>query len=94
MGMCNAHALIGSMEQSNMGIKLTDSSLTEPLGEVKDIPLDFGGYIVSADFYVVVIQDPEDLSLLLGRTFLATVGVIMDCRSRRVLLAYVEKDTF
>ncbi|CAA7060202.1 unnamed protein product [Microthlaspi erraticum] len=86
--------LINSIVKSRMDLKLADSSLTEPLGEVKDIQLDFGGCIVPANFYVVTMKDPEDLKLLLGRSFLATAGAIMDWPNRRISLANVDKDTF
>ncbi|CAA7030404.1 unnamed protein product [Microthlaspi erraticum] len=83
--------LINSIVKSRMDLKLADSSLTEPLGEVKDIQLDFGGCIVPANFYVVTMKDPEDLKLLLGRSFLATAGAIMDWPNRRISLANVDK---
>ncbi|CAA7051410.1 unnamed protein product [Microthlaspi erraticum] len=86
--------LIDSIVKSHMDLKLDDLSLTEPLGEVKDIQLDFGGCIVPADFYVVAMKDPEDLRLLLGRLFLATARAIMDWPNRRISLANVDKDTF
>ncbi|CAA7022293.1 unnamed protein product [Microthlaspi erraticum] len=86
--------LIDSIVKSGMDLKLADSYLTEPLGEVKDIQLDFGGCIVPADFYVVTMKDPEDLKLLLGRSFLATAGAIMDWPNRRISLANVDNDTF
>ncbi|KAJ1700940.1 hypothetical protein LUZ63_000719 [Rhynchospora breviuscula] len=67
-------------------IQLADSSKRLPMGEIKDVPLQVGKFLVTGDFVVMDMEEDREVPIILGRPFLRTAGVMMDARDGTILV--------
>jgi hypothetical protein len=68
-----------------MTLKLADHFTIQPVGFVEDIPVKIEGIYIPTDFMVVDIEEDHDVSIILGRPFLATAGAIIDVNNGRII---------
>ncbi|XP_056845644.1 uncharacterized protein LOC108851532 isoform X1 [Raphanus sativus] len=61
-------------------------------GLIRDLEVHIGNAIVSVDFHVLDIKLNWNSSLLLGRAFMATVGVICDINTNMMCLTLIDPD--
>ncbi|GKE97474.1 reverse transcriptase domain-containing protein [Tanacetum coccineum] len=61
-----------------MTLKLTDRSITKPIGIAEDVYLKVGKFIFLADFVVVDFDADPRVPLILGRSFLKTGRALID----------------
>ncbi|GKF95612.1 reverse transcriptase domain-containing protein, partial [Tanacetum coccineum] len=61
-----------------MALKLTDRSITKPIGIAEDVYLKVGKFKFSADFVVVDFDADPRFPLILGRSFLKTGRALID----------------
>ena len=73
------------MKPSEMTLKLVDHSTIQPVGFVEDIPVKIKGIYIPTDFMVVDIEEDPNVPILLGRSFLATAGAIIDVKNGRIV---------
>jgi len=76
---------ISELKPSEITLKLADHSTIHPVGFVEDILVKIEGMYTPTDFMVVDIEEDPDALILLGRPFLATVGVIIDVKNGRIV---------
>ena len=69
---------ITELKPTTISLQLADRSITYPLGIVEDVLVKVGKLILPADFLVLDMEDDLDVSVILGRPFLATGGVLID----------------
>ncbi|KAG4172275.1 hypothetical protein ERO13_A12G263050v2, partial [Gossypium hirsutum] len=65
-------------------IQLADRSIVHPEGVIEDVLVKVNGLILSADFYVIKIEEDNTLGssdILLGRPFLSTANTKIDVRN-------------
>ncbi|CAM8877604.1 unnamed protein product [Rhodiola kirilowii] len=75
---------IGPLEPAGLTIQLADRSCKQPEGKIEDVLVQVGELVFHADFYVLKMDssDPTDHApILLGRPFLKTSKVKIDCDS-------------
>jgi len=68
-----------------MSLKLADCSTIQPVGFVEDLPVKIEGIYILTDFMVVDIEEDPDVPILLGRSFLATAGAIIDVKNGMIV---------
>ncbi|XP_050222569.1 uncharacterized protein LOC126672658 [Mercurialis annua] len=66
------------MKPTTVSLQLADRSIKYPLGIVEDLFVRVGKFYFPADFLVLETEDENDISMILGRPFLATGGVLID----------------
>jgi hypothetical protein len=66
------------LEPMGMCLELGDNSIRYPLGIAEDVPVKVGHHFIPADFVVLEMGEREKLPLILGRSFLKTVGATID----------------
>jgi len=76
---------IGELKPTKMTLQLADRSIIHPARFIEDIPVKVGGISMAADFVVVDIEEDPQISILLGRPFLATAGAIIDIKIGRIV---------
>ncbi|XP_070015391.1 uncharacterized protein [Nicotiana sylvestris] len=64
--------------------ELADRSLVMPEGIIKDVLVRVGTFILPADFIVLDYEADEEVPIILGRSFLATGGEIIDVRAEKL----------
>src|SRR3954463_6647088 len=62
------------------GVRLVDSSTKKPLGKIDDVLIIVNDNYVPADFTIMDIECEPSCPIILGRTFLRTVGAIIDMK--------------
>jgi predicted aspartyl protease len=65
-------------EPTTMCLELGDNSIHYPLGIVVNVPIKVGQHFIPVDFVVLEMGEMEKPPLILGRTFLKTVGATID----------------
>ncbi|GKB66006.1 MAK10-like protein [Tanacetum coccineum] len=63
---------------------LADETKSYPVGIVKDIEVHIGKLKLLNDFYVINMKKDPETPLLVGRGFLATANVVIDCRMAKI----------
>jgi hypothetical protein len=71
---------VGELIQMKIILQLADRSTRLPLGMIEDLPLQAGKFYIPIDFMVIEMDEDPETSLILGRSFLATVGIRIDVR--------------
>ncbi|XP_019178870.1 PREDICTED: uncharacterized protein LOC109174030 [Ipomoea nil] len=69
---------IAEMKPTTISLQLADRSVKYPLGVVEDILVKVGKFYFPVDFLILDMGSDTDTSLILGRPFLLTGGVLID----------------
>ncbi|XP_019154250.1 PREDICTED: uncharacterized protein LOC109150722 [Ipomoea nil] len=69
---------IAEMKPTTISLQLADRSVKYPLGVVEDILVKVSKFYFHADFLILDMGSDTDTSLILGRPFLLTGGVLID----------------
>ncbi|XP_042443986.1 uncharacterized protein LOC122029098 [Zingiber officinale] len=69
-----------------MALQLADHSCRYPMGIVEDVSVEVGRCIVPTDFIVLDMEEDPKIPIILGRSFLATAGAIIDVKSHKLSL--------
>ncbi|GJS99797.1 MAK10-like protein [Tanacetum coccineum] len=63
---------------------LADGTKSYPIGIVKHVEVHIGKLKLLEDFYVIDMEKDPTTPLLIGRGFLATASVVLDCRKTKI----------
>ncbi|XP_015963445.1 uncharacterized protein LOC107487340 [Arachis duranensis] len=86
---------IEEAKPTKMALQLADRSFKFPHGIVEDLLVKVGDFIFPANFVVLDMQEEAKASIILGRPFLATAGVVIDVQKGDLTLRlHNEKMTF
>nr|GEU77797.1 MAK10-like protein [Tanacetum cinerariifolium] len=72
------------LEETDHIFGLADRLKSYPIGIVKDIEVHIGKLKLLNDFYVIDIKKDPETPLIVGRGFLATANVLIDCRKAKI----------
>jgi len=86
---------LGELRPTRVAIQLPDRSVKVFKGEITDVLIWVGDFIYTVDFIVLETQpvsNPRSQTLvILGRPFLATANVIINCRNGSMRLTFGDK---
>ncbi|XP_019175842.1 PREDICTED: uncharacterized protein LOC109171164 [Ipomoea nil] len=86
---------IAEMKSTTISLQLVDRSVKYPLGVVEDILVKVGKFYFPANFLILDMGSDTDASLILGRPFLLTGGVLIDMPLGKLICSVgTEKDEF
>ena len=68
-----------------------DRSIIYPYGMLEDVPVKVGDYYVPGDFFILEMEEDRQISIILGRPFLATAGAIIDVKREKITLEIEEE---
>ena len=60
-------------------------STKQPIGMIEDVLLRIDEHVIPTDFFIFEMPEDEKLSIILGRPFLRTVGVSVDCAEGKII---------
>ncbi|GJS16110.1 MAK10-like protein [Tanacetum coccineum] len=75
---------IGLLEETDHIFGLADRTKSYPVGIVKDVEVHIGKQKLLNNFYVIDINKDLETPLLVGRGFLATANVVIDCKMAKI----------
>ena len=67
-----------------MTLQMADRTLAQPEGILEDVLIKVGKFIFPVDFMVINMEEDKQVSLLLGRPFLATGATLIDVKKRKL----------
>jgi hypothetical protein len=83
---------VGELKPTKVTLQLADRSVKIPKGEIEDVLIKIGEFIFQVDFIVLEISPVENprgqIPVILGRPFLATTNVVINCRSNQMKLTF------
>src|SRR3954466_1007837 len=68
----------------SFGFRLVDSYINKPLGKIDDVLIILNENYVPVDFTIMDIECEPSCSIILGRPFLRTVGVVIDMKEGNI----------
>lgn len=74
----------GPLLASSFSLQLADGSVTQPIGRLKDVPVNIGDIQMLEDFIVVDMPETDNAQIILGRPILATASCHIDVRGGRI----------
>ncbi|GJS26615.1 MAK10-like protein [Tanacetum coccineum] len=75
---------IGLFEETDHIFGLADGTKSYPVGIVKDVEVHIGKLKLLNDLYILDMKKDPETPLLVGRGFLATANVVIDCRISKI----------
>jgi Aspartyl protease len=78
---------IVDLKPTRISLQLADKSVRFPLGIIEDISVQIGIFFVPGDFVVMEMEEDNQVPIILGRPFLATVGANLDMKNDILSLA-------
>ncbi|CAA7044563.1 unnamed protein product [Microthlaspi erraticum] len=75
-------------------VEFADLSCMEPYGMLEDVMLEIGGRFFPTDFQVMVWEGSKRNQLILGTSFLATAGAILNYFGNHLSFGYIRQDVF
>ncbi|XP_057761972.1 uncharacterized protein LOC130982119 [Arachis stenosperma] len=82
---------IEEAKPTRMAFQLADRTFKFPHGVVEDLLVKVGKFIFLADFVVLNMEEEANTSIILGRSFLATAGAIIDVQKGELVLRLHEE---
>ncbi|GKC32422.1 MAK10-like protein [Tanacetum coccineum] len=74
------------LEETDHIFGLADGTKSYPVGIVKDVEDHIGKLKLLNDFYIIDMKKDPETPLLVGRGFLATANVVIDCRMAKIAI--------
>ena len=71
---------LGELTHTAMTLQMVDRTLAQPEGILEDVLIKVGMFIFPMDFMVINIEEDKQVSLLLGRPFLAIGAALIDVK--------------
>ncbi|XP_021736156.1 uncharacterized protein LOC110702708 [Chenopodium quinoa] len=69
-----------------MTFQLANHSIKFPKGRIEDVPLKIGEFTIPVDFIVLEIAKDDNIPIILGRPYLATLGALIDVKGGMITL--------
>src|SRR3954469_19245294 len=78
---------------NNISLQMADKSTTIPVGICEDVPVQVAhNCLVLTDFVVLEMPEDHNMSIILGRPFLNTAGVVINCNHGKVTFNINDKE--
>ncbi|KAF3527761.1 hypothetical protein DY000_02039794 [Brassica cretica] len=68
--------------------------MTVPYGTIRNLPVQVGNCILHTEFQVVEMSKDHEMPLIFGKSFMATVGAVVDMPNKRVSFSNINKKVF
>jgi hypothetical protein len=81
------------MISTDISLQMADKSTTIPIGICEDVPVQVANNcLILTDFVVLEMPEDDNMSIILGRPFLNTVGAVIDCNQGKVTFNVNDKE--
>ncbi|KAF2570110.1 hypothetical protein F2Q70_00005704 [Brassica cretica] len=79
---------------SMVTLPFSNSSMTIPYGTICNLPVQVGNCVLHTEFQVAEMSKDHEMLLIFGRSFMATVGAVIDMPNKRVSFSNINKKVF
>ena len=75
---------LNKLTHTEISLQMADKSTAIPIGICEDVPVVVANAIILTDFVILEMPEDDNMSIILGRPFLNTAGVVIDCNKSKV----------
>ena len=75
---------LNKLTPTEISLKMADKSTAIPIGICEDVPIVFANVTILTDFVILEMPEDDNMSIILGRPFVNTVGAVIDCNKSKV----------
>ncbi|RVW79460.1 hypothetical protein CK203_050033 [Vitis vinifera] len=83
---------LGELKPTSITLSLADRSVKIPMGVIEDVLVQFDNFYYPIDFVVLdtdpTVKEANSVPIILGRSFLATLNAIINCRNGLMQLTF------
>jgi hypothetical protein len=78
---------------TDISLQMADKSTTIHVGICEDVPVQVANnFLILTNFVVLEMPEDDNMSIILGRTFLNTAGAVIDCNQGKVTFNINDKE--
>jgi hypothetical protein len=78
---------------TDISLQMADKSTTIPIGICENVPVQVANNcLILTDFVVLEMPEDDNMSIIIGRPFLNTVGAVIDCNQGKVTFNINDKE--
>jgi hypothetical protein len=79
---------------TDISLQMADKSTTIPIGICENVSVQVANScLILTDFVVLEMPEDDNMSIILGRPFLNTAGVVINCNQGKVTFNVMTKNT-
>ena len=75
---------LNELTPTEISFQMADKPTAIPIGICEDVPIVVANVTILTDFVILEMPEEDNMSIILGRPFLNTAGVVIDCNKREV----------
>lgn len=75
---------LNKLAPTEISLQMADISTSIPIGVCEDVPVVVANVTILTDFVILYMPEDNNMSIILGRLFLNTVGAVIDCYKSKV----------
>ena len=75
---------LSKLTPTEIYLQMADKSTALPIGICEDVPVVVANVTIWTDFVILDMPEDDNMSIILGRTFLNTAGAVIDCNKSKV----------
>src|SRR6266511_3149540 len=75
---------LNKLTPTKIALQMADKLTTIPIGICEDVPVVVADVTILTDFVILDMPEDDNMSIILGRPFLNTVGDVIDCNKSKV----------
>jgi hypothetical protein len=76
---------LGDYSPTSITLQMADKTTKRLVGRIEDVLLRIDQHLIPIDFMILDMLADDKLSIILGRPFLSTAGVNVDCTSGKIV---------
>ena len=75
---------LNKLTPTEISLQMADNSTAIPVGICEDVPVVVANVTILTDFVILDSLEDDSMSIILGRPFFNTTGVVIDCNKSKV----------
>jgi hypothetical protein len=75
---------LDKLVRTEVSLQMADKSTAIPIGICENVPVMVANVKIPSDFVILEMPEDDNLSIILGRPFLNTIGAVIDCTKSKV----------
>ena len=75
---------LNKLTPTEISLQMFDKSTAITIGICEDVPVVVANVTILTDFVILEMPEDDNMSIILGRPFLNTVGAVIDCNKSKV----------
>ena len=79
---------LNKLTPTEISLQMADKSTAIPIDIFEDVPIVVANVTILIDFVILEMPEDDNMSIILGRPFLNTAGVVIDCNKSKVTFSY------